>query len=324
MRADRLISIMLLLHSKGRMTAQDLARQVEVSERTVYRDLDALSSAGIPIYTQSGPNGGVYLDEHYRLSLTGLSREEVQALFVSNDAGPLKDLGLAKRDTLLKLFAALPSMHRTEVERLHQRFHIDSANWFQIVEQQPFLPLLQRAVWEDRRVEVTYQPVEGEPGVRILDAYALVAKANIWYLVGKKPDAPCTAMRNYRLSRFQTVVVTETHFDRNHDFDLARYWRETCEQFERLSRETFPPYVAILRVHQDVFWYFPAYMEGYYQKIDEPDQEGWMRLCVTFQSLGEARMRVLGLGAKASVVEPDELRRGVLDVAQAIIEHYQV
>src|SRR5262245_10995030 len=127
MRADRLISLMLVLHSKGRMTAQKLAEHLEVSERTIYRDVDALSTAGVPVYVQPGVNGGIVLDENYRISLTGLSRAEVQALFVSSNAGPLADLGMDKavEDTLLKLFAALPSAHQAEVERLRSRFYVD-------------------------------------------------------------------------------------------------------------------------------------------------------------------------------------------------------
>src|SRR5262245_53049166 len=143
MRADRLISLMLLLNARGRMTAQTLANQLEVSERTIYRDVDALGAAGIPIYVQPGVNGGVFLDENYRISLTGLTRAEVQALFVSSNARPLAALGLdsAVEATLLKLFAALPSAHQMEVERLRSRFYIDPANWFQVVEAPALLPI---------------------------------------------------------------------------------------------------------------------------------------------------------------------------------------
>lgn len=318
MRADRLLSLMLLLHHRGRMTAQQLAGELEVSERTIYRDIDALSMAGVPIYTQTGTSGGIFLDENYRISLTGLSRAEVRALFVPGKVGPLADLGLdrAMEDTLLKLFAALPTAQRDEVARLRQRFHIDPTNWFQLVETSDVFPALQQAVWEDRRVKVTYQPVEGRVSTQTIDAYALVAKANIWYLVGRKPGGE---MRNYRISRFQEVALTDEHFIRDPDFDLATYWRESCEAFERKSREAFPPYVAILRVHYDVFWVFPGYMEGRYEQIADADADGWLTLRVVYDSLGEARMRVLGLGAKAEVVEPDELRKAVIDTARAVV-----
>lgn len=316
MRADRLISLMLLLNSNRRMTAQTLAVQLEVSERTIYRDVDALSSAGVPIYVQPGVNGGIFLDENYRVSLTGLSRTELRALFVTNSARPLADLGLdrAAEDTLLKLFAALPSAHQAEVERLKSRFYIDPANWFQVREPSALLPTLQQAVWEDQIVEIKYQVVEGEHFEGTVNAYALVAKANIWYLVVEK--AP-QEFRNYRIGRIKHATITGTRFERQPDFDLARYWTESCRQFERISLEYSPPYKATLRVQPGAFWYFPGYLEGRYTELGESD--GCIVLQVTFESLRDARMRILGLGTGIDVLEPAELRNTVIETARAIV-----
>lgn len=322
MRADRLISLMLLLYSKGRMTAQTLAQQLEVSERTIYRDLDALSTAGIPVYTQSGPTGGVYLDEQYRPSLTGLMRDDIQALFVTGDTNPLKDLGLTKTDSLLKLFANLPSAQQNEVDRMRQRFHIDSANWFQVVEPVSLLPTIQQAVWEDRRVEVVYHPVTGQPKARVIDAYGLVAKANIWYLVAKKPDSPIQEMHSYRIGRLQQVTLLDEHFERPAEFDLAAYWQASTEQFERAAYAMSPPCLVVLRVHTDAYSFFPGYMEGNYQKLTEPDEAGWSTLRVRFERLKETQRVVLGLGNKVEVLEPIELRFHVIEAARAILEHY--
>ncbi|MFW5696854.1 MAG: helix-turn-helix transcriptional regulator [Phototrophicaceae bacterium] len=321
MRADRLLSLMLLLHARGRMTAQTLAEHLEVSERTIYRDIDALSSAGVPVYTQSGVNGGVFLDEDYRISLTGLSRDEVRALFVLTDAGPLADLGLgqAVQDTLLKLFAALPDVHRRAAEQVRERFYVDPTNWFQIVEPSSVFPVLHQAVWEDRCVEVIYHAVEGQPEARILEAHALVAKANIWYLVGRRPGGD---MRNYRVSRFQQAELGSGHFERDPAFDLAAYWRESCQRFEQEMRTTFPPYTALLRVHQNAFWYFPGFMAGRYEKIDLLPSDDWWNLRVTFDSIEDARTRVLGLGTHAEVLEPDTLRQAVIEMAQAVTAFY--
>lgn len=321
LRADRLISLMLLLHAKGRMTAQKLAQHLEVSERTIYRDVDALSTAGVPVYVQPGVNGGIFLDEHYRISLTSLTRAEVQALFVSNNARALADLGLnqAVEATLLKLFAALPSAHQMEVERLRSRFFIDPANWFQVVEPSRLLPTLQQAVWEDWALTIKYQVVEGEWFEGVVNAYALVAKANIWYLVGEKRPGE---FRNYRIGRIKHAALTESHFARQPDFDLARYWEDSCRQFERLSAEQFPPYKALLHVHPKTFWYFPGYMEGHYQQIGEPDSDGWVTLHVTFESLGDARARILGLGTGVKILEPDELRQSVIATAGSIVTAY--
>jgi predicted DNA-binding transcriptional regulator YafY len=242
-------------------------------------------------------------------------------LFVSSDIGPLKDLGLGRavEDMLLKIFAALPYAHRTEVERMRQRFHIDPANWFQIVEPTPFLPILQQAVWEDRQLHITYQPVEGDVGERVIDAYALVAKANIWYLVGKKPDAE---MHNYRVVRFKEIMLLDSRFQRDPNFDLALYWKESCETFEQKSLEMSPPYHTLLRVHPSALWYFPAWMEGRYQQIGSLDEEGWYTLRVTFGSRDDARSRLLGLGTGVIVVEPEALHAAILETAHAILDFH--
>jgi predicted DNA-binding transcriptional regulator YafY len=321
-RADRLISLMLLLYTKGRMTAQSLARQLEVSERTIYRDLDALSTAGIPVYTQSGPMGGVYLDEQYRPALTGLMREDIQALFVTGDTNPLKDLGLTKTDSLLKLLASLPATQQTEVDRLRQRFHIDSANWFQVVEPLALLPTLQQAVWQDRRVEISYQAVKGAAKSRVVDAFGLVAKANIWYLVAKKPESPVIEMHSYRVARLQEVRLLDEHFERPLEFDLAAYWQAATVQFERDAYAMAPPYITVLRVHTEAYYYFPGYMEGNYQKLSEADESGWCTIRVKFERMKEAQRVVLGLGAHVEVIEPMELREAVFEAARAMLAHY--
>ncbi len=319
MRADRLISLMLLLHARGRLTAQKLAQHLEVSERTIYRDVDALSAAGVPVYVQPGVNGGIFLDENYRVSLTGLSRADAQALFVSNNARPLADLGLTVESTLLKLFAALPSAQQVEVERLRSRFFIDPANWFQIVEPSTLFPTLQQAVWEDRVLSIKYQVVEGEYFEGEVNAYALVSKANIWYLVVEKSSGE---FRNYRIGRIKQAALTDSHFRRQPDFDLAAYWEDSCRQFLKVSMERFPPYHATLRVHPKGFWYFPGYMEGHYTQIGEPDADGWVVLRVTFESIGDARTRILGLDTQIQIIEPDELRANVIETARAIVSAY--
>jgi predicted DNA-binding transcriptional regulator YafY len=321
LRADRLLSLMLILYHRKRMTAQALAEHLEVSERTIYRDIDALCTAGIPVYTQSGTGGGVFLDEGYRVSLTGLSRDEILTLFVAGDTGPLADLGLgqAVEGSLLKLLAALPDSQQQTVEQLRQRIYIDPANWFQRVQPMPFMPALQQAVWEDRRVRVDYRPVEGERRTRIIDAYALVAKANVWYLVGR--EAP-REVRTYRLSRFHDAELTGETFERLPDFDLETYWRESTARFENRMERTFPPYPVRLRVHPDAMWIIAGYMEGHYTQIGEPDDAGWYTLRMTFDSPGEARMRVLGLGEHAEVLEPLSLYDAVIATARTIVRNH--
>ncbi|HRF50781.1 MAG TPA: WYL domain-containing protein [Anaerolineales bacterium] len=318
MRADRLLSIVLLLNARGRQTARGLASELGVSERTVYRDIEALSVAGVPIYTQAGPEGGVFLDEHYRVTLTGLNPDQVRALFVSSAVGPLRDLGLANahQDSQLKLFAALSAAQRAEAERMRQRIYIDPTLWFQVAEGLDFMPELQRAVWEDRRIVVEYHAVESDWRRRELDAYGLVAKANVWYVIGRKSDG---AWRSYRVGRLRAVEVLEARFERDPGFDLMAYWREACGAFERESLERYPTYTATLRVHADADWYFPGFFEGRYTRLSAADATGWSTLRVTFNSADDARTRLLGLGTAVEVVEPAELARAVLETARAIV-----
>lgn len=323
MRADRLLSLMLLLRARGRMTAQDAARHLEVSERTVYRDIDALSAAGVPIYTQPGTNGGIFLDENYRISLTGLTRPEVMSLFVSSGIGPLDDIGLSRavEDTLLKLFAALPSVHRQEVERMRQRLYIDPADWFQLVEPTPFLHTLQQAVWEDRIVGADYERALGQFVDCMLEPYALVAKANTWYLVGNRVGG---GMRTFRVSRFRDVRLTDDRFERVSGFDLEAFWKASCRDYEEDMRQIFPPYPAKVRVHPDVLWLvFDGLVARQFNQVGPPDPQGWITLDVVFASMEDAVMRALGLGTYIDVLEPDELREWVVEVARTIVDYHE-
>jgi predicted DNA-binding transcriptional regulator YafY len=317
MRAERLISLMLLLHSKGGMTAHKLAEYLEVSERTIYRDLDALSEANIPIYTHPGPNGGVFLDEDYRVSLTGLSRDELQALFIASDAYPLRELGLGRavEDALLKLFAALPSVQRPDIERLRDRLYIDPVNWFHESEWTPTIPLLQQAIWEGRRIHMLYQSFTHEITERTIEPYALVAKANVWYMVGRQPGGD---MRNYRNSRIQQVRLLDETFERA-DFDLIAYWQESRISFEKHMAASYHPYPATVRIQPDVMDYFGRYLNGRYEILPSAGDDEWLRLHVTFESTGEAKTCILGLGTKIDILEPDDLRQMVIQAAREIV-----
>lgn len=323
MRADRLITLMLALQAERQVTAEVLAKRLEVSERTIYRDVEALSSAGIPIYTQPGTNGGIFLDEHYRVSLAGFSLSELRTLFVVNDGGPLADLGLAQvaEATVLKLFAALPSIHKQEVRRLRQRFYIDSVGWFDTGEIPVTLSLLQQAVEEDRRVSIVYQNFAGEVNEQLLDAYALVAKANVWYLIGRKSGGE---LRTYRITRIQHVTLQANHFERDPGFDAVAYWKESSQSFEKARRASFSFYTALLRIHHpDALSYLLEHVTDRFEQIEEQRSEGWILVRVLFLSVDEARMVVFGLGTCVKAVEPVELQQSVLETARAILAFHQ-
>ncbi len=313
MRADRLIALMLLLEVRGRMTTQQLADALEVSRRTILRDVDALSSAGVPLYTEGGHGGGVALDEQYRVSLTGLMESEVRALFVSQNAALLNEVGMgqATESTLLKLFAALPHTHRQSVDYIRQRIYIDPHWWWQEQQPLPFLDALQQAVYEDHRIRVTYQHHNGTVVERLLSPYSLVAKMSVWYLIAKRDGA----LRTYRVSRIRAVEVLDDCFERDADFDLTTYWTTHVQQFRR----GLVQYRFTLRLPEPrlsfIEWYFP----GRSHVITPPDDTGYFTTQFETETPELARMFVLGLGTDAEVVAPSELHESVVAVAQEIV-----
>lgn len=317
MRADRLISLLLLLQTRGRLPARDVAQRLEVSVRTVYRDMDALAMAGIPVYTERGPNGGCALEKNYRTSLTGLNPSEIRALFISQAVGPMRDLSLdrASESALLKLLASLSSSHRAEAERIRQRLHLDSTGWFHRDEPLPDFPTIQQAIWEDRRLRIVYPRAEGELGGRVMSPYGLVAKAGVWYLIGETE----AGRRVYRVSRIESVRIMDERFERPPHFDLGQYWAECQAEF----KQSLAHYSVTVRLAPESL---PCLSEWYGDDVPQqttlPDSEGWRAFSLTFDSMESARMFVLNLGAGAEVLSPAALRERVVESAQAIAALY--
>ncbi len=318
MRADRLLAITMLLQTRGKMTAEALAEELGVSRRTILRDIDALSFAGIPIYTEGGHGGGIALDENYRLSLTGLKESEVHSLFISGNNQLLNDIGLgeAAENTLLKLFAALPALHRPSVDHIRQRIHIDPLWWWQDAEPLPFWAELQQAVYEDRPIQVIYQNFSGAVAERILEPYSLVAKASSWYLIAKREGE----LRTYRVSRLQQVKVLDGHFQRPPDFDLAQYWKEHAQDFVTAISE----YSFTLRINAEHMNFVKWLMTGRYEVLDASEEDGWLTIRFWVESADLAKMLVFGLGAEnVHIVEPDGLRAAVLESARGFFEAFK-
>src|SRR5437660_305224 len=185
MRADRLISILSLLQVHRRLTSSELAGRLEVSERTIHRDMEALSGMGVPVYAQRGVGGGWVLEEAYRTDLTGLNEDEIRTLFLAQPAHLLTDLGLkgASQGALAKLLAALPSGRRRDAEFMRRRIYVDTAGWEARKEAVPALSTLQDALWQARQIRLIYKRGDGETVERVVDPLGLVLKGNVWYLV---------------------------------------------------------------------------------------------------------------------------------------------
>ena len=320
MRADRLLSLLMMLQVNGRMTAAELAERLEVSTRTIYRDLDALSTAGVPVYTERGPGGGVSLLEQYRTRLTGLKEDEVRALFTLTVSGLLADLGTeeAAERARLKLQAALPAPFREDARRVQERLLLDPDGWFRPPEPVPYLSLLQEGVWSSRRVRMRYRLREGAWVRRLIDPYGLVAKAGIWYVVG----AMYGDVRVYRVSRIGEAALTEGTFRRPKEFDLAAFWRQWSAGFdERMGRYEVTVCVPPGGEKRLV----DAFGEGVYRLLSEtePDEDGRVALCLSFPSAADAVRELLGLGTAVEVVEPPDLRRRMARTAAAVADFYE-
>lgn len=322
MRADRLLSILLLLQVHRQMTAGDLARRLEVSERTIHRDMVALGMAGIPVTAERGTGGGWRLLEEYRTNLTGMNAAEVQALFLTQPSRLMADLGMEKASdaAFIKLLAALPAMSRQNAEDIRQRIHIDIAGWGQREDAVPFLPVLQQAVWQQRRLRFTYGYDGESAGERMGDPLGLVAKGSVWYIIVAVDGQP----RTYRVSRVRHAELLDDLFERPAGFDLAAYWEESSARFtDRIPRfpvtlRVAPGAVRLVRVG------------GRYTRIereDSPDADGWVRMIMLFdgdESDGEhnACEFILSYGPQIEVIEPETLRARVLLAAQATVSLY--
>ena len=321
MRADRLLSLLMLLQTRGRLTAQELADELEVSERTIYRDLQALSTAGVPVYAERGPGGGCSLLDSYRTNLTGLTPQEARALFMLNIPAPLDQLGVTQelKAALLKLSAALPASRRGEEERSRQRIHLDSSWWFQAEEAVPCLPAIQQALWQNRKLGLTYRADFGTQVHQIVAPYGLVAKASVWYLVYAHPAGD---MRALQVSRVAEAVLLDEIFQRQPDFDLADFWRGWCSEFEEGRNR----YMATVRVApklvEQLPYYFGENIRDLLAQAPPADAEGRITLTLPFESLSAARTRILGFGRAAEVLEPEALRKSVMDFAKQITEFY--
>jgi len=318
MRADRLLSILLLLQVHRRQTARELAQRLEVSERTIHRDMEALSAAGFPVFAERGSGGGWMLVEGYKTNLTGLNKDEIQALFLTKPLRLLADLGLDKASdaAMLKLSAALPSGHRDNAEHARQRIHIDITGWNRSDEAARLLPVLQQAVWQERKLRFTYERSGCDPVERLADPLGLVAKGSVWYLVAVVDGD----IRSYRVSRVLEAELIDESSVRPKGFDLAEYWKQSAVDF----KAQLPRYQARMRAHPDV--YPRLSFAGRFARIEHsepPDSDGWVTVHMRFDVEEMAIEYALSFGSKMEVIEPDSLREKVIDAAKGVIAFYQ-
>jgi predicted DNA-binding transcriptional regulator YafY len=313
MRADRLISIVLLLQANSRMTAQTLAAHLEVSQRTILRDMDALSSAGVPVVAERGTGGGWHLIDGYETKLTGLTPAEIRSLFLARPPALLAELGLkeAADAAWLKLRAALPVGVREQAEFVRHRLLIDSRNWRDAAEPLTSLPMILEALWSDRRLKFLYEKAGGEVSERQVDPLGLVARANRWYLVATKGDE----QRTYRVSRIRSAEILPERCNRPAKFDLAAHWEASTNRF----REHLPKYDATFLVTHDIL---PWVCYRSWRIVEQVQDGERFRVSMRFDAPEEARQFALAFGAELEVVAPSELREHVIAAASAVVAAY--
>jgi predicted DNA-binding transcriptional regulator YafY len=317
MRADRLLSVLLLLQVHRRITARELAGRLEVSERTIHRDMEALSMAGVPVVAERGCGGGWALMEQYQTKVTGLNANEIQALFFGRPDQLLSDLGLhqASEAAFIKLYASLPSASRRGAEYARQRLYIDSAGWRHSPEDITCLPALQEAIWQERKLRFRYERGDGCIAERIVDPLGLIAKGSIWYLAAAAENS----IRTYRVSRVRAAEVLDTLALRPADFDLSEFWRHSSAEF----KAHLPRYYATVRAGRDILhWLRYGVRFGQLENAEEPDERGWSTLHMRFDSEESACQFALSYGASVYVVDPPALRDKVIAAAESILARY--
>lgn len=320
MLASRLLSILMLLQTRGRMSARELARSFEVSVRTIHRDIDQLSAAGIPVYADRGRNGGFQLMDGYRTRLTGLTRSEAEVLFLAGLPGPAAQLGLS--DLLsaarLKLLAALPATVQSDAERIAGRFHLDPVPWFRANDPLPYLRTVAQAVWNERYLKARYAMTGREDArSRRLGPLGLVLKAGVWYLVAQSSKGVGT----YRVARIAAAEIADEPFVRPKKFDLAAHWEKSAQSYEG---ETY-------RAHADVrlsprgmalIEILGPYVADAAANSARRERNGWTRCTLPIESVPHAVREFMRLGDEVEVIGPAALRQSIAEASAAMAERH--
>jgi predicted DNA-binding transcriptional regulator YafY len=322
-RASRLVSLLLLLQTRGRMTAHALAEELEVSVRTVYRDVESLGASGVPIYADRGPTGGYQLLDGYRTRLTGLTSEEAGTLFLAGVPGPAAELGLGSvlAAAELKLRASLPGELADRADRVRERFHLDAPGWFRSDEPTPFLAVVADAVWSSRQLSVRYRRWKTPREVsRTLSPLGVVLKAGRWYLAAETNGR----VTCYRVANILEAEPLDAPVVRPEGFDLAQFWHEWTERYERSVYTT----TATVRMRASAlefmaFVFAPEMSRVARRSASEPDADGWVITTVPIECVSHGHTELLKLGADAEVLDPPELRAMLAATARSLASTYR-
>jgi predicted DNA-binding transcriptional regulator YafY len=309
MRASRLLSIQMMLETRGPMSASALAGALEVSVRTLHRDIDQLSAAGVPVYAERGRAGGFRLMDGWTTRLTGLTPSEAQAVFLSGLAGPAADLGLATpmQGAQLKLLTSLPATWRAEAQKVQSRFHLDPVDWYREADAVPQLSTVAQALWDDRQLRLRYESWERDVE-RVVHPLGLVLKAGAWYLVASAGKDP----RTYRVSNVKRAEVLDARVQRPRPFELARYWAKSVARFET---ELYKGHADVLATPAGLklLRYQNAAVARAVAAAPRPRRtDGRVRLRIPVESVDQAVGQLLRLAPEVEVTGPATLRKELL------------
>ncbi|HTV79924.1 MAG TPA: YafY family protein [Steroidobacteraceae bacterium] len=318
MLASRLLTILMLLQTRGRIAARELAARLEISVRTVYRDIDALSAAGVPVIADRGRTGGFTLLDGYRTDLTGMSAEEAELVMLAGFPALSAQLGLSQTTTQarLKLLAAVPA--GAAAERMVSRVHLDPAGWFHVAEAAPLLPVVIRALREERFLCICYRQSD-ESRQRKIGPLGVVMKAGIWYLVGQRGSA----YRSYRISRIVSAELADERYPRPQSFDLAAYWAESSRAFEQATLQTRCTLRLSPRGRRLLEMLGPHAEQSFAASAQPADRTGWVLGTILLESVDFGIREVLRLGEDAEIIAPAALRRAMAERLRNIQQRYR-
>jgi predicted DNA-binding transcriptional regulator YafY len=322
MRADRLISIIMLLQTRERMTAEELSKELDVSQRTIYRDITALNIAGVPVYTDRGPGGGIALLDNYRTSLTGFSEDEARALFMLSIPEAMVELGMDQKlkTALLKLAVSLPYDRRDVLSETQQRIYLDSSTWTPTEEPAIHLNILHQAVWQSKMLKIRYQGIFDTQIMITISPLGLVSKLYSWYLVGMVDYY----MRVIRVKDIIEAEILDQDFYRDENFNLVAAWKEWCKGYQNRR----PIYMVKVKVAPELYKRLGAYLDEAvkYELImtEQADESDWLSLIISYENYFRARESILNMGRAVEVMEPEALKLGVIDFARQIVDFYNI
>lgn len=316
MKADRLISILMLLKVHKQLTAKDLAKRLEVSVRTIYRDIESLSSLGIPIFTDRGTNGGIKLLGDYQTSLSGLNKDELYSLFIPTGDKVLDDLGIGKLkdSTMIKLLGDSSIYQINEIKNIQNYIFIDMYTWGEnpLKVDTAILSILKEGIWNSKVLNIAYKKINETKNV-LLNPLGLVCKRGIWYLIGENNDI----IKTYKVSNIESALLTDILFDRPKDFNLEKYWKSSTSNF----KSSIPKHTFTFKVNPSIVNHIKSRQFISISNIVVEDDNIYMD--IDFDAVFQGIEFAFGYGKDIEIIYPIDARIEIKKRSSEIIKLYR-